>query len=76
MTQKFSLLSLPAEPSLRPATITGGVIRTWADRSKALVNGPTDAIVEGWAYEVSSKECEEALRFYEAEKYEVSGCRR
>jgi len=35
------------------------------------VDGPEAARVEGWAYQVETDKCEEALIFYETEKYEV-----
>jgi hypothetical protein len=70
------LLSLPEaeRPVLRPASITGGITKTWADKYKALVDGPATARTDGWAYQVVSKEHEEALLFYETEKYEVVRC--
>ena len=70
------LLSLPAieVPLLIPASISRGVIRTWQNKYKALVNGAETDFVHGSAYEVTSREREEALLFYETEMYEVLRC--
>ena len=69
------LLSLSeAEPPMEPASISGGLIKTWHGKYKALVNGASTDIVHGSAYEISSKEQEEALLFYETENYEVVRC--
>jgi len=70
------LLSLPeAEPPiLVPASISGGLIKTWHGKYKALVDGADTDSVYGSAYEVTSKEREEALLLYETEKYEFVRC--
>lgn len=73
-----TLLSLPeseSPPLLIPASITGGVIKTTRNgKYKALINGnPTD-IVQGYAYEVTTREREDALLVYETERYEVVRC--
>lgn len=68
-------LPLQERPNLRPATIRGGVLKTWAGKYKALVDGPANALVEGSAYCVLNKEHENALRSYETDNYEVVRCR-
>ena len=68
------VLGLSEDPILEPACLTGGIVKTWAGKYKALVNGPDTARVEGWAYQVKTEACEDALRFYETEKYEVVRC--
>lgn len=71
------LLLLPeAEPPiLVPARISGGLIKTWDGKYKALVDGASTDYVNGSAYEVISKELENDLLLYETEKYEVVRCR-
>lgn len=61
-------------PVLEPASVAGGIIKSWGGKYKALVDGPKTACVGGWAYQVQTKECEEALLFYETDKYEVVRC--
>ncbi|KAI4148223.1 MAG: hypothetical protein L6R39_002850 [Caloplaca ligustica] len=68
-------LSLPHPPGLIPASIMGGVLRTWGHKYKALVDGPADARVDGFAYRVESSEQEGCLRHRETEAYEVVRCR-
>ena len=70
------LLNLPEanSPILRPARVSQGIIKTWAHKYKALIDGPSTAHVDGWAYEVTSSEHEDALLFYETEMYEVVRC--
>ncbi|KNG83574.1 hypothetical protein ANOM_009550 [Aspergillus nomiae NRRL 13137] len=70
LAQKISLSELPV---LRQAAVKGGKIKMWGGKYKALVDGPSSAIVDGWAYEVSS-EGEEQLRYYETDQYEVVRC--
>jgi hypothetical protein len=67
-------LDLPDCPILEPATISGGTLRIWGGKYKALVDGPTTATVSGWAYEVACKDHEDQLRFYETDQYEVVRC--
>ena len=67
-------LLLQEVPDLRPAKITGGLLKTWAGKYKALVDGPANACVEGFAYCVLTKEHEDALRSYETDNYEVVRC--
>jgi hypothetical protein len=50
------------------------MIKTWAGKYQALVDGPLHAGVAGSAYEVASKENEDALRSYETDSYEVVRC--
>ena len=68
------VLGLSEDPILEPACLAGGIIKTWAGKYKALVDGSETARVKGWAYRVETEECEDALRFYESEKYEVVRC--
>lgn len=68
------LLDLDFLPGLQAAVVEGGRLESWGGKYKALVSGPPDAIVPGWAYLVESLEHEEALRCYETEKYEVVRC--
>ena len=70
------LLLLPASevPLLTPASISRGVIKIWQNKYKALVDGTETDCVHGSAYEVTSREREEALLFYETELYEVVRC--
>lgn len=70
------LLSLPEAESfsLVPASISRGLIKTWQGKYKALVDGASSDHVHGSAYEVTSKEREEALLIYETENYEVTRC--
>ncbi|KAK8221869.1 hypothetical protein M8818_000034 [Zalaria obscura] len=71
-----SLFRLPVTEisSLVPAKITGGMIKTWGNRYKALVDGSAHAEVEGWAYLVADVEQEDALRAYETDRYQVVRC--
>jgi hypothetical protein len=69
------LLDLPEEPVLNRANVNGGVIKVWAGKYNALVDGPTTGCVEGWAYEVKNKEHEDALLHYETDVYEVVRCK-
>ena len=70
------LLSLPEaeSPVLVPASISGGLIKTWQGKYKALVNGCSTDHVHGSAYKVTSREREDALLIYETENYEVTRC--
>jgi Gamma-glutamyl cyclotransferase, AIG2-like len=67
------LLSLSEQPGLRPASVTGGILKTWAAKYKAIVDAPASAscCIHGHAYQVLIREHEEALQYYETEKYEV-----
>ena len=58
------------KPKLTGAAINGGAIRTWGKKYLALVDSPSSQ-VGGWAYQVMSKEQEDALLVYETAKYEV-----
>ncbi|KIY02679.1 uncharacterized protein Z520_01144 [Fonsecaea multimorphosa CBS 102226] len=68
-------LNLDTEPSLVPAHIGGGEVRLWSGKYKALVDSPGTAKVLGSAFLVRSRDEEDALRFYETDKYEVVRCR-
>jgi len=70
------LLSLSEQPGLRLASVTGGILKTWAARYKAIVDAPASAshCIHGHAYRVLIREHEEALQYYETEKYEVVRC--
>ncbi len=69
-----SLLSLSEPPVLRPASVKGGIVKMWAGKYKALVDGLEDAETRGWAYLVRCREDEDALGFYETGNYEVVRC--
>lgn len=61
---------------LHPASITGGILRTWGSgKYKALTDGPSTAVVRGAAFLVASEEHENALRSCETGVYEVVRCR-
>ena len=71
------LLSLPdnaGPPVLVPASIYGGVLKTWRGKYKALVDGACTDYVHGSAFQVGSREQEDALLVYETENYEVVRC--
>lgn len=70
------ILSLPDNetPDLRPAKIMRGIIRTWGGKYKALIDASESGYTDGWAYKVASEIEEEALLYYETEKYEVVRC--
>ncbi|PGH15428.1 hypothetical protein AJ79_02404 [Helicocarpus griseus UAMH5409] len=59
---------------MHPARITGGALKLWGGKYKALVDGPSTAAVTGVAYEVQRKEAEDYLRAYETSNYEVVRC--
>lgn len=67
-------LELSESPVLRPATVQGGVLRTWGAKYRALVDGPVTAKIDGWVYDVASREHEEQLQLYETDQYEVVRC--
>ena len=70
-------LSLPEveTPLLVPASISGGQIKMWKGKYKALVDGASGDHVHGSAYKVTSREQEDDLRLYETDNYEVVRCR-
>lgn len=68
-------LFLTTEPLFLPATVHGGQVRTWAGKYNALVDAPPCSQVSGSAFLVESQLQEDALRFYETDKYEVVRCR-
>ena len=61
-------------PTFWPASITGGMLRTWEGRYKGLVDGSGSDRVSGQAYQVLSKQHEEVLLFFETEIYETVRC--
>ncbi|KAI1093284.1 hypothetical protein F5B19DRAFT_158197 [Rostrohypoxylon terebratum] len=66
---------LGVDPVYSPASITGGAMRTWGGKYKALVDAPDRRQeVRGQAFLVQDKEQEEALQLYETYKYEVVRC--
>ncbi|EXJ67246.1 uncharacterized protein A1O5_09893 [Cladophialophora psammophila CBS 110553] len=67
-------LNLDTEASLIPAHVEGGDVRLWAGKYKALVDSPGSAKVFESGFLVQSRE-EDALRFYETDKYEAVRCR-
>ena len=71
------LFDLVCRPTLRRASVNKGVIKTWAGKYRALVNAVTGteaSITQGWTYLLTCREHEEALQYYETEKYEVVRC--
>lgn len=68
------ILRLHHPPTYQLAAIAGGIVKTWASKYKALVDGPSEAKVNGWAYWVDTEEQELALRSFETAKYEVVRC--
>ncbi|BAE66366.1 hypothetical protein BDV35DRAFT_404315 [Aspergillus flavus] len=67
-------ICLPVLPVLQQATVKGGKMKMWGGKYKALIDGPSSSVVNGWAYEVNSEEEEEQLRYYETDQYEVVRC--
>ena len=67
-------LSEAEHPVLVPATISSGIVRKWQHKYNGLVDGASTDYVRGSAYNVTTKEREEALLLYETEKYEVVRC--
>jgi hypothetical protein len=65
-------LGFPYPIVYRSASVTGGELRNWGGKYKALINGA--GTVRGWAYQVTSAEREDALRYYETDQYEVVRC--
>lgn len=74
LSQILSLPHAECPPSMTPARISGGTIKSWGGKYKALVDGTDDDIVLGSAYQVQNRESEESLLLYETEKYEVVRC--
>lgn len=71
LKQKLGLSEMPV---LRPALINGGIARSWGGRYKALFERSAGSRVDGWTYEVASKEDEDILRQYETDRYEMVRC--
>ncbi|PMD48245.1 hypothetical protein L207DRAFT_626998 [Hyaloscypha variabilis F] len=67
-------LSLTEDPKLYPASITGGLIGTRGGKYCALLDGRENGKVRGCAFQVMTKEHEDALRLYETGNYEVVRC--
>jgi hypothetical protein len=65
-------LGFPYPIVYRSASVTGGELRNWEGKYKALINGA--GTVRGWAYQVTCGEHEDALRYYETDQYEVVRC--
>lgn len=64
-------------PRLIPAHISGGVLKTWGGKYKALVDQRgygKESKVAGHAFCVESEKVETGLRVYETDKYEVVRC--
>jgi hypothetical protein len=53
----------------------GGRLGTWGGKYKALIDGPEGFQVNGHAFLVTSKEHEDALRFYKTDMYQVVRCK-
>ncbi|KAF2802395.1 uncharacterized protein BDZ99DRAFT_468869 [Mytilinidion resinicola] len=60
-------------PILYRASLKGGILKTWGGRYRAMIDSPGN-LVEGFAYQVQSRDEEDALLVYETEKYEVVRC--
>ncbi|KAI1771528.1 hypothetical protein F4818DRAFT_454649 [Hypoxylon cercidicola] len=61
---------------LQPAQVRGGRLTTWAGKYRAMVHAdPETPPVAGSAFLVKTREEEDALRFYETERYAVVRCR-
>lgn len=61
---------------LQAAQVRGGRLTTWAGKYRAMVHAdPQTPPVSGSAYLVKTREEEDALRFYETERYAVVRCR-
>jgi len=59
---------------LEPASVSGGILRTWPGKYQVLVHKRPNACIKGSVHDVSSKEQKDALRCYETDKYEVVRC--
>ncbi|KAK0724285.1 hypothetical protein B0H67DRAFT_640853 [Lasiosphaeris hirsuta] len=65
-----------AEPlTYRPARITGGSLNKWGGKYLALVDAGGKSTVEGSGFLVLTKDQEDALRYYETDKYEAVRCK-
>ncbi|KKY27588.1 putative aig2-like protein [Phaeomoniella chlamydospora] len=70
----MKLLSLESPPRYHSARVTGGIVKRWAGKYNAMIDGPEASVVDGWAYRVMSKHDEDILRFHESGNYEVVRC--
>ncbi|KAI9738721.1 MAG: hypothetical protein M1834_008226 [Cirrosporium novae-zelandiae] len=70
------IIQLPKDEALVlvRAFVSGGKLGIWNGRYKGLVDAPSNALVHGYAYKVTSKEQEDYLRIYETDHYEVVRC--
>lgn len=59
----------------KSAQVSGGRLSNWGGKYLGLVDADASALVHGWAYQVRSRDEEEALRIYESDKYMVVRCR-
>ncbi|KAL1600509.1 hypothetical protein SLS60_006895 [Paraconiothyrium brasiliense] len=66
--------TLTPAPILTPACILRGKVRSWRGKYAALVDGDEDDLVQGWVYDVKTREDEDRLREYEGGNYEVVRC--
>ncbi|OCL05004.1 hypothetical protein AOQ84DRAFT_269781, partial [Glonium stellatum] len=60
-------------PVLRSSSMVDGAIKSWQGKYKALVDTP-GSHADGWSYQVTSEDQEEALLIYETENYEIVRC--
>lgn len=67
------ILNLAEKPKLRPAKLVGYKSKLWGPYP-ALVDGPTDAIVEGMVYQVQSENHANRLARYETNAYAPVSC--
>jgi hypothetical protein len=70
------VIGLPSDrpPQYHFASVRGGRLTTWAGKYKGLVCGDVEDVVHGSAFLVRNAEEEDALRYYETDKYEVVRC--
>ncbi|KAI9658466.1 MAG: hypothetical protein M1831_003904 [Alyxoria varia] len=68
------VIGLSSKPTLRPAYITGYKRKLWGPYP-ALVEGDPDEEVEGFVYDVHSREDAGKLASYETKNYTASPCR-
>ncbi|RVX70353.1 hypothetical protein B0A52_05852 [Exophiala mesophila] len=66
-------LGLDKAPDYIKAHVTDGKVQFWGGKYKALVDAPGES-VQGCAFLVKTQIEEDALRFYETDKYEVVRC--
>ena len=58
---------------LKEAYILGSSVTSWAGKFKALIDGPAEAVANGWLFHVELTE-HEILLYYETNKYKFVRC--